>query len=229
MSFTPLQETTTMSSKRNLAARVGGWSARHWKTAVFGWLAFVIVAFHFGGSVATDTLKQSELGVGESGHADKTYEKSYKQEQGEMVLLTSKHLKNNDPRFRAAAADLSKRLKTVPGVTEIVNPYTTESKGLLSKVRNAAMLPYSIPGEIDDKKVEDTSGAEAAAVRAVAKDHPNLRIETFGGATTEKAFNKIFEDDMSKATPAWALRRRRAKRPATCPGRSGSRCWPSAR
>jgi uncharacterized membrane protein YdfJ with MMPL/SSD domain len=189
-----------MSPKRNLAARVGGWSARHWKTAVFGWLAFVVLAFHFGGSVTTNTLKQSELGVGESGHADKTYEKSYKQEQSEMVLLTSNHLKNNDPRFRAAAADLSKRLKTVPGVTEVVNPYTTESKGLLSKVRNAAMLPYSIPGEIGDKKVEDTSEAAAAAVRAVAKDHPNLRIETFGGASTEKAFNKIFEDDMSKAT-----------------------------
>ena len=28
---------------RNIAARVGGWSASHWKTAVFGWLAFVVV------------------------------------------------------------------------------------------------------------------------------------------------------------------------------------------
>jgi uncharacterized membrane protein YdfJ with MMPL/SSD domain len=189
-----------MHQNRNLAARVGGWSARHWKTAVLGWLAFVVIAFHFGSGVTTDTLKQSELGVGESGHADKVYDKSYEQEQGEMVLLTSKHVKNDDPRFRAAAADLAKRLRTVPGVTEVQDPYATKGKGLLSKVRNAAMLPYSIPGELEAKKVEDTSEAAAAAVRAVAKDHPDLRIETFGGAATEKAFNKIFEDDMSKAT-----------------------------
>src|SRR5262245_52951734 len=29
----------------NIAARVGRWSARHWKSAVFGWLAFVVVAY----------------------------------------------------------------------------------------------------------------------------------------------------------------------------------------
>jgi RND superfamily putative drug exporter len=190
-----------MQPQRNLAARVGGWSARHWKTAVFGWLAFVFVAFHFGSGVTTDTLKQSEAGVGESGHADKVYGEAYKQEQGEMVLLSSAKVKNTDPRFKAATADLRHRLDNVAGVTEIQDPYAAgQSKSLLSKTRNAAMLPYSIPGEIDDKKVEDSSKAAAAAVRAVAKDHPDLRVESFGGASTEEAFNKIFEDDMSKAT-----------------------------
>ena len=29
----------------NLAARVGRWSAAHWKTATFGWLALVLLAF----------------------------------------------------------------------------------------------------------------------------------------------------------------------------------------
>ena len=34
--------------RENLAARAGRWSARHWKAAVFGWLAFVFVAFALG-------------------------------------------------------------------------------------------------------------------------------------------------------------------------------------
>ena len=34
----------------NLAARMGRWSAAHWKTATFGWLAFVVVAFGLGGA-----------------------------------------------------------------------------------------------------------------------------------------------------------------------------------
>ena len=33
----------------NLAARMGRWSANHWKTATFGWLAFVLVVFALGG------------------------------------------------------------------------------------------------------------------------------------------------------------------------------------
>ena len=37
---------------RNLAARMGRWSAAHWKTATFGWLAFVIVAFASAASSA---------------------------------------------------------------------------------------------------------------------------------------------------------------------------------
>jgi RND superfamily putative drug exporter len=35
--------------KVNLAGRVGGWSARNWKKALFGWLAFALVAlFQWG-------------------------------------------------------------------------------------------------------------------------------------------------------------------------------------
>ena len=47
----------SVSFKReNLAARVGRWSARHWKKAVFGWLAFVVVAFAIGSVVGTKSL-----------------------------------------------------------------------------------------------------------------------------------------------------------------------------
>ena len=41
--------TTPNRKPRNLAARMGRWSAAHWKTATFGWLAFVVVA---GGELA---------------------------------------------------------------------------------------------------------------------------------------------------------------------------------
>ena len=37
----------------NLAARMGRWSANHWKTATFGWLALVVVSFGIGGMVGT--------------------------------------------------------------------------------------------------------------------------------------------------------------------------------
>ena len=39
--------------QRNLAARAGRWSAAHWKTATFGWLALVVAAVALG-SIAGD-------------------------------------------------------------------------------------------------------------------------------------------------------------------------------
>ena len=54
---------------RNLAARMGRWSAAHWKTATFGWLAFVVVAFAIGGIVGVKSIDPSTTGPGESGLA----------------------------------------------------------------------------------------------------------------------------------------------------------------
>ena len=58
-----------MQSKRNIAARAGHWSAKHRKTAIFGWIAFVILAFMVGGNSGTHTLSKAESGVGDSGKA----------------------------------------------------------------------------------------------------------------------------------------------------------------
>ena len=40
-----------LTQSKNLAAKIGRWSASHWKTAVFGWLAFVIAAVVIGQAV----------------------------------------------------------------------------------------------------------------------------------------------------------------------------------
>ena len=53
-----------------IAARAGVWSAKHRKTAIWGWLAFVVIAFMIGGAVGTKTLEHTQTGVGESGRAD---------------------------------------------------------------------------------------------------------------------------------------------------------------
>src|SRR5438876_6534366 len=39
------------STKRGVAARVGSWSARHKKSVLLGWLAFVVVSVVLGASI----------------------------------------------------------------------------------------------------------------------------------------------------------------------------------
>ena len=58
-----------LKHSNNLAARMGRWSADHWKTAVFGWLAFVVASVVIGGAVGTKFLEEDDLAVGESGRA----------------------------------------------------------------------------------------------------------------------------------------------------------------
>ena len=54
----------TTHTNRNLAARMGRWSAAHWKTATFGWLAFVLVAFALGGAVGMNTIDPNAARAG---------------------------------------------------------------------------------------------------------------------------------------------------------------------
>ena len=45
-----------LKQSKNLAARMGRWSAGHRKTAIFGWLAFVIASFAIGAMVGMQTI-----------------------------------------------------------------------------------------------------------------------------------------------------------------------------
>ena len=87
--------------QENLAARVGRWSARHWKTAVFGWLAFVIAAFALGTMIGTKRLSTNEAGPGESGRVQKILNDEFEQPAGEVVLVQSAALTAASPAFRA--------------------------------------------------------------------------------------------------------------------------------
>src|SRR3954451_16016620 len=79
-----------MQRAMNIAGRMGAWSAAHWKTAVFGWLACVVLLFAVGGQIIG--LKQIDLndaGVGQSHKADQILKKAFPERtpQNEYVLI----------------------------------------------------------------------------------------------------------------------------------------------
>ena len=67
------------------AARAGRWSARHRKTAIFGWLGFVIVSLVIGSAVGTMSPTEDDY-VGESGRADKIFNDAFPKD---CLLYTS--------------------------------------------------------------------------------------------------------------------------------------------
>jgi len=87
---------------------MGRWSASHWKTAVFGWLAFVVLAVFIGMQVGTKTLNNDDATVGQSHKANQILKKAFPQvdPQTEMVLVQSSTRTIDDPKFRATVNDV---------------------------------------------------------------------------------------------------------------------------
>jgi uncharacterized membrane protein YdfJ with MMPL/SSD domain len=184
------------SSPRNLAARAGRWSAQHRKKAIFGWLAFVIIAVFIGGSVGTKTLENDDLGVGESGRADDVMSEHFPEKGSESVLVQSRGGgRTGDAQFRAVVGDVVSRLERTENVRNVKNPYGPDSAGQLSEDKRSALVTFELPGANPEDKVDPSLDA----VSTLQKQHAGFRIEQFGDGSADKALSQAFEDDFRKA------------------------------
>ena len=174
----------------NLAARMGRWSADHWKTATFGWLGFVVVAFALGGAVGTKFIDPNAPGPGESGRMDKILDAGFKQPAGESVFIQSTSLQTTDPAFKTAIKDVVAGLSSLPAVQNV-------RPGAISKDGKAALVDFQIRGDADD--AVDKIDPVLAKVDAVQRAHPELFIGEFGDASSVKAVETLFTDDLGKA------------------------------
>ena len=77
----------------NLAARAGRWSAAHWKTATFGWLAFVGAAVVLGSMHGTVSQTNAEQTNGQAARAEQMLAAAdVKNVASEDVLVRSRTL-----------------------------------------------------------------------------------------------------------------------------------------
>jgi len=182
---------------RSIAARAGRWSAQHRRTAILGWVAFVVLAVVIGGSVGTRTLPTAQSGVGESGQASKLVDDAYPKKLHEAVLIRSTRYTTDAPQFHAAVEDLSRRLDGASGVTELGNPYARHGDGQISKDRHAAALTFEIPGATTDAAVKKQLDATIALVADRA--YAGLTVEQLGDGSSAKQFMEVFNADLKKA------------------------------
>ena len=185
-----------MGTQNNIAARVGRWSANHRKVAIFGWLAFVVLAFVIGGNVGTKTLDQAESGIGESGHADRVVYHSFPQHSEEGVLIQSKTERADSPQFKAVVSDTIEHLNGTDGLQKVTSPYSN-GNAHVSPDRHSVIVPYEIPG--DSAEAKQAVDGPVGTVDAVAKRNPGYNVEAFGEATSEKGLKTVMANDLHKA------------------------------
>src|SRR5947209_4938888 len=192
---------STMSADRiatrALAARAGRWSAQHRKKAIWGWLAFALVAFMIGGALGTKTQTNAQSGVGESGRAARTVDNSFPKHQVEQVLVRSNSATASDRSFRAAVGDVQRRLSAVPYTRAFESPYTPGNAGQISADGHSALLRFEIAG--DENQAADRVAVTLKATSAAQTAHPGFTVEQVGDASISKQLNDSIGKDFSRA------------------------------
>jgi RND superfamily putative drug exporter len=189
---------TPLNRSNNVAARMGRWSARHRKTAIFGWLAFVIAAAVIGGAVGMKKLDQDELGIRESGRAQELIDNgAFRDTADESVFVESSSASAGQPAFRAVVRDVVAAVSAQEGVSNVRSPLGPNGENLVSADRHAVLVQF----ELDDADERSTELVEPVleAVAGVQASHPEFRVEQFGAASATKALDDTVGEDFKRA------------------------------
>ncbi len=182
----------------NVTARAARWSAAHRKVAVFGWFAFVFVAFVIGSAAGVVTMKDEEFGIGDSRGAERVLAREFPTERAaEQVLVQSRSGRLERAELRAVIDDVVARLSRVPAVAAIQSPLDAGNAGQLSPDGHSALLTFQITGDPDT--AQDRVAPALAATAAVQRAHPDLLIGQVGDASANKAVSERVASDFQRA------------------------------
>jgi uncharacterized membrane protein YdfJ with MMPL/SSD domain len=182
----------------NLAERAGRWSAAHWKTATFGWLAFVAIAVVLGNVLGTVKLTDTESATGETARAEQILNRAgFHDHAGESVLVQSRAHQVRDPAFRRTVNRVVAKLETLPAVRDVRSPLAHGREGQLSADRHSALVQFSITGSPDtaDSRVQPVLNV----VNVLQRTSPGFTVAEFGDASAQHELNNTIDRDLSHA------------------------------
>jgi putative drug exporter of the RND superfamily len=176
---------------------VGRWSARHWKTATFGWLAVVAIVTVLGALAGMNEISDAEGMSGESARAQRIIDGARFREAGmEVVLVQSRTETADRAAFRRTVQHAVSVLSRTRGVQAVRSPYAPGNGDQISKDRHSALIDVELDPRTDELETADRA---QRAVAVVARAHPGFRVEQTGGASIEKALEDTVDKDLERA------------------------------
>jgi len=183
-----------VNGDRNIAAAIGGWSARHRLVAIIGWVVFVGISATLGSMSGQQQMTADEYMEGDSAQAIRILDDAgLNVPAGEMFLITSPG-PATEPAVRAAVADLLQRLNATDLLTEVRDPYDS---GLVSADNHSVLVTVTMAG--DPMTAADRVQPLLDAAAATAAAHPDVRLEEFGDGSANKWFNDTIGKDFQRA------------------------------
>lgn len=174
-------------ARHNLAARIGVWSTHHRKTAVLGWLVFVVLAAGIGGATGMVEMSDAENGAGDSARAEQILQDAgLAKPAGELVMVSA----TAPGDWKAAAGALADAVRGTGEVRDLAAPIPSEDG-------RDALITFAMRG--DARTAPDRVQPVLDAVAAVAKDHRDVEIHQFGEASAGKWLGDLLADDFRRA------------------------------
>jgi putative drug exporter of the RND superfamily len=181
--ITPRTDLPSHGSRHPLVERIAGWSARHRKTAVFGWLLLVVALFALGQSLGSKSVPGYD--PGQAGQAERTLH----QLTGDTATPATESvlIQGSPGQLRAAARQVESALTAIPSLAGRVSSPRASADG------HSLLVTFTVPGN-------STSVApEQRAVASVQARYPGLTIAEAGDASISAALNNSISTDFHKA------------------------------
>ncbi|GAA1818207.1 MMPL family transporter [Actinomadura chokoriensis] len=172
--------------KRNLAATLGGWSARHRMTAILGWLLFVVLASVLGGAAGQVTMADHEQGTGQSARAERIIAEAGIDDPDQETVLVS-GAPAGSAAMKSAVADVRENIQATGVITDL-RPDAVSEDG------RHVIVQFTLKESPDDPlpAIQD-------AVAKAKADNPSVEIGEFGGATADAWFDNALGEDFKRA------------------------------
>ncbi len=183
-----------------LIERIAGWSARHRKAAVLGWLLLVGMVFVAGQFIGTSNI--SSYDPGKAGQAERALARLHVTgpPPAESVLIRTRAAGGSyatDPAMRQAVRQVVAALEQLPRRTAsgIRSPLGPGGGSLIAADGSSALVTFNTTGKNEDQAVLPA----LKAIAAVQARNPRLRISEAGDASTDRVANTQLSQDFRKA------------------------------
>ena len=178
-------------SRRPAVERIAGWSARHRKTAVFGWLLLIAAIFIVGQSLGTKSVPGYD--AGQAGQAERTLHQlpSNASAPATESVLVQEHTVSSDAELRSAAREVVSALTALPTAAADVSSPRRSADG------HSLLVTFSVPG--NQNNASTTVEPDQRAVAAIQARYPGLTVAEAGDANISGALNNSIGDDFYQA------------------------------
>jgi RND superfamily putative drug exporter len=180
--------------------RIAGWSARHRKVAVLGWLVLVAVVLVGGHMLPASTVQSYD--VGQSGQAEKVLNQlNVNPPPAESVLIQARAPGKTfaaDPELRQATAQIVAALHRLPrAADDIRSPLSAGGGPLVSADGGSVLVTFNVPGNPDN--ADQIVVPDLSAVAGVQARHPGLLVTEAGDASGDRAITALVSSDFRRA------------------------------
>ena len=167
------------------AARAGRWSAQHRKKAIWGWIAFVVIAFASAAPPASRAGQPGRLRRAVRPGGEAVDDHFAKQDDERSSSRRPRAARRPTPPSARRSTTPSPPSRGKPGVANVQSPYEKGNEGQVSKDGRSVLVQFDLKGDT----TRPTSAIDPTSPRSTRSRPPTPRSSSaqFGGASVNKA------------------------------------------